>query len=312
MDLTTTLVQVARLYYEENLSQQEIADRLDVSRSLIAYYLKKARLQGIVRIEVVDPTDDRHMQQAEDLRQRFDLEHVFIVPSSHHSSELTRRAVGGAAAHYLDQNLKNGDVLGVGWGRTVKEVTNMLDPEGRRHIDVVPLLGDSSNTSSYTRINEVVLEAAQAFSGNPFFLLAPLLPGSRALRDALIEDAGATEVVSRWDHLTLACVGLGAVPPVRGQFVVADKEVVDDLIQEKAVGDICFRYFDWDGHQFLNTGFEQRIIGVSVDQLRKTASVVVAEGDEKARPLLGALRTGIVSALFIDETLAQAVLAELD
>ncbi len=40
-DLLATLVEVAHLYYEENLSQQEIADRLNVSRSLIALYLKK-------------------------------------------------------------------------------------------------------------------------------------------------------------------------------------------------------------------------------------------------------------------------------
>ena len=41
-----TLVQVARLYYEENLSQQETANRLGVSRSLIALYLQNAREAG--------------------------------------------------------------------------------------------------------------------------------------------------------------------------------------------------------------------------------------------------------------------------
>ena len=52
-----TLVQVAHLYYDENLSQQKIADRLGVSRSLIAQYLKNARETGIVRIQISDPDD---------------------------------------------------------------------------------------------------------------------------------------------------------------------------------------------------------------------------------------------------------------
>ncbi len=41
--------------YEQDLSQQEIAESMGVSRSLIALYLKKAREQGIVRIEVFNP-----------------------------------------------------------------------------------------------------------------------------------------------------------------------------------------------------------------------------------------------------------------
>ena len=49
------LVEVARLYYDENLSQQAIADRLGVSRSSIAHFLQHARETGIVRIEIVDP-----------------------------------------------------------------------------------------------------------------------------------------------------------------------------------------------------------------------------------------------------------------
>ncbi len=52
-----TLVQVARLYYEENLSQQEIADRLGVSRSLIAQYIQRARDAGIIHIQIIDQDD---------------------------------------------------------------------------------------------------------------------------------------------------------------------------------------------------------------------------------------------------------------
>jgi len=50
-----TLVQVANLYYKENLSQQKIADRVGVSRSLIAQYLQRARETGVVKIHISDP-----------------------------------------------------------------------------------------------------------------------------------------------------------------------------------------------------------------------------------------------------------------
>ena len=57
VSVQSRLVQIAHLYYDENLSQQEIASRLDVSRSLIAQYLQHAREAGIVRIQIIDPAD---------------------------------------------------------------------------------------------------------------------------------------------------------------------------------------------------------------------------------------------------------------
>ena len=55
--LIATLVQVARMYYDQELSQQQIADKLGISRSSIALYLRKAREQQIVKIEIKDPQD---------------------------------------------------------------------------------------------------------------------------------------------------------------------------------------------------------------------------------------------------------------
>src|SRR5271157_452493 len=92
LDLTTTLVEVAHFYYEENLSQQEIADRLNVSRSLIALYIKKARDQGIVRIEIVDPKNNLESVSAQS-QEKLSLHHVSVVPSAHNSLTLTRRAL---------------------------------------------------------------------------------------------------------------------------------------------------------------------------------------------------------------------------
>jgi deoxyribonucleoside regulator len=80
-ELTATLVQVATLYYEDNKLQQEIADQLGVSRSLIALYLKRAREQNIVRIQIVNPQD-----QCEDvalaLQDKSGLRSVHVIPQS--------------------------------------------------------------------------------------------------------------------------------------------------------------------------------------------------------------------------------------
>ena len=54
-DRTTLLTQVALLYYEEGLTQREIARRLSISRSKISRLLTEARNEGIVEIKVERP-----------------------------------------------------------------------------------------------------------------------------------------------------------------------------------------------------------------------------------------------------------------
>ncbi len=306
-DLLATLVEVAHLYYEENLSQQEIADRLNVSRSLIALYLKKAREQGIVQITIRDPQNVfQHL--ALQPQERYHLRYAEVVSSAHLSSILTRRALGNAVAQYLDRVLQDGDILGLDWGRTIMEVVNLLAPSRPRQIEIVPLLGESSSTGSYTQLNQIVLQAARAFNATPYFLLVPLLVGSKALRDALMADITTQEVISRWDRLTYACVGIGPIPLIEGQVVYIGQENLSELIRQKAVGNICAHYFDQDG-RVLSQEFKDRLIGISVEQLKSTKNVIAAAGGvEKGRAVAAALRTGLITHLFVDEALARLLL----
>jgi predicted DNA-binding protein (UPF0251 family) len=89
-----TLVQVARLYYEEKLGQQEIANQLGVSRSLIAQYLQKAREQDIVGIEINDPLSSSKKLSGS-IRNKSKLKQVEVVPQAH----LLKR--DGRACHVL-------------------------------------------------------------------------------------------------------------------------------------------------------------------------------------------------------------------
>ena len=48
----TDLVNVARLYYEQGLTQDQVAKRIGVSRPLVSKMLTRAREAGIVHIEI--------------------------------------------------------------------------------------------------------------------------------------------------------------------------------------------------------------------------------------------------------------------
>ena len=50
----------ARLYYQDDLTQQEVAAQLGVSRPAVSRLLSQARRQGIVQIRIVDPCEKNH------------------------------------------------------------------------------------------------------------------------------------------------------------------------------------------------------------------------------------------------------------
>jgi len=309
----TTLIQVARLYYEENLGQQEIANKLGVSRSLIAQYLQKAREQDIVHIEINDPVCNCR-QLSEEIRKIGRLNHVEVVSQAHNSPQLTLRAVATKASQYLKNVMKTTDVFGISSGRSVTEVLDTLALESHRHfdnIDVVPLLGENNNRAVYTQVNQLVLKTVNTLGGKPHFLFAPMMVGTPELRNALLQEEYMKRIAELWDRLTVICVGIGVVPPTPGMIPYIGEEYIPDMIKSGAVGDICGRYFDSTG-KIIESGVEDRVIGVSTDQLHAIRNVVaIAHGSDKAHAVCGAIRTGIVTSLFIDRACANIVAKEL-
>jgi deoxyribonucleoside regulator len=306
--LDAMLVQVAQLYYIENRSQQEIADILGVSRSLITLYLKKAKERGIVNIEIHSP-QDVCASLAQSLATCIGIRRVFVVPTLKNSS-LSRRAVAGEMARFLQDSLKDQDILGLGFGRTMYELPSLLAPNRPRKISVVPLVGESASsyTNSYSQINQIVLQAAQAFEGTPYFLLAPLLVGSPSLCSQLCSDETILSAVQLWDRLTYAVIGIGTVPPLAGEVVYVGEQNLANYIRAGAIGDTCTRYFDRDGN-YLQTDLHNRTIGIKFDQLRQAEHVCVfASGVGKAQAVHAFLKTGMVTELFVDEELAKSLL----
>jgi DNA-binding transcriptional regulator LsrR (DeoR family) len=305
-----TLIQVAQLYYIKNLSQHEIAQQLGVSRSLIALYLKRAREQNIVSVEIINPLD-RCEDLALLLQKRTGISKVNVVQSSLNPA-LTLRAVGASVARYLENLVQDGNLVGLGWGRTIMEVVNQLAPSNPRQIEVIPLLGESSNTGSYTEMNQMVLQAARSFGGQPYFLLVPMVVETKELRIAILRDEAARMVTERWEKLDIACFGIGSLPPAQGQILYIGEENIRRFLEDEAVGDICARYYNLRG-ELIDSPINERLLGIQPRQLHNARiRIVAATGTDKAKAVLGGIRTDLITDLFIDDVLGRAILVELE
>ncbi|MGG3325939.1 MarR family transcriptional regulator, partial [Bacillus velezensis] len=51
-------IEAAKLYYQSDYSQQQIAERLNLSRPTVSRLLQYAKEKGYVQIRVMDPFED--------------------------------------------------------------------------------------------------------------------------------------------------------------------------------------------------------------------------------------------------------------
>ncbi len=305
------LVRASRLYYELGETQSAIAELLGVTRPQVSRLLKRARAEGIVEIRIVDSTHG-DSPAGDVLRQRYGLDAVHLAPTIVGPEDLTRRMVGRLAAQVLHASVRAGLVVGIGDGASVSATTDALcdtlgggPDEAATPIaaTVVPLCGGFWSTGPE---REPYRRVAQALGAQAHGLMAPGLVDDAATRTALLAHAGVRSVLELWDRLDVALFGIGG-PGWNTTTVGPD--IARELDASGAVGEVLVAPFDLEG-RFVCPALRERVIAFEAPRLGGVpAAIGVAAGASKVRPILGAIRAGVVRTLVTDVATAEAVVA---
>ena len=294
---------VARLHYESDLSQVEIARRLGLSTATISRLLRRARDEGIVRIEIRDFTAPEDLTR--ELVKALGLRKAALVETS--EVGLLASLAQPVGTLLKEAGLKDGSVLAIGWGRAIREVIRAGLPS-MPGVITVPATGGMQQPAPHFQISEFVRLAAEQLGGTPQFIHAPYLP-SQEYRDAFINDPTIRDQIALWDRIDAALVGVGlphGVDPVHAGAATSSERA---LVQ--AAGDVIRHYFDEAGNLVPWEG-DERLIAISPEQLRAIPLVIgVAVSPAKAKSIIGAVRARLINAVVTDTATAEAMLAVL-
>jgi deoxyribonucleoside regulator len=310
---TRLMLRAAQLYYRLNLTQDQVGERLGVSRFKVGRLLDRALRESAVRIEIVHPAA-RLVQLEDALVGRFDLRSAVVVDvpptgSAADQELLARERVARAAAIHLT-SLQPTGAIGVSWGRTMLEVAAHLRQGWTSASEIVQLNGAISRSASPTRAQEVVEQFGRTTGAAIRLMAAPAIVGSAELRDALEEDPSVGSTLAAARSARTAVFGMGVLGPdsvhvASGYLSGADLAVLTDA---GAVGDVLGRFLSLDGRIALPS-IDRRTIGLPLEELReKTLTVGVAAGPGKGPIALAALRVGCVNLMVTDEATAVWVL----
>lgn len=296
---------VSRMYYNQDYNQQEIADRLHISRPKVSRLLKQAREQGIVQISVSSPGDNFFVESESALEEKYGLKEVLLIESdTQMPSQTIKREIGSAAANYLLRTVTDGDVIGVTWGTTLQAMIDSLQPKHVEDVHVVQTLGGVGPPEAKAHATDISRRLSQLLNGRLTLLPAPGIVDSTEARSVLLSDRRVKKALQLFSEINIAFVGIGALHTnlvLKKESTEMSTEIQQEILKSNAVGDIGLNFFDSEGN-IVKTSFQKQFIGMTLDELNKVKTVVgIAGGKEKFDAIKGALKGGYINVLITDQ-----------
>lgn len=304
------IVRVAKLYYEEELTQEQIGEQLGLSRVKVNRILQRARKIGVVKITIDAPESDPYdLEHA--LTIKYKLRDAIVVPDAE-DGEALWHALAKGAAEWLVDHLEDGMRVGLGMGRTLSHVPLYFNPPEKINCSFCEVIGGAAETSGGFSNYNVTSKMAELAGGRAEYVYAPSILSSAEACLSFKREPSIADALERARQCDIILQSVGPVNKsallyVHGYF---DEKDLEELRTNGAVGDALGRFFDQSGNPFP-TRLDDQILGITLADLKKVPwSVVVAGGASKVPVIKAALQGNLFSVLVTDTKTAEQLLHE--
>jgi DNA-binding transcriptional regulator LsrR (DeoR family) len=300
------LVEISRLYYERDLTQAEIAGKMNISRPAVSKFLSEARQRGIVKIDIKSPlmSDEALL---EELRRAYGIKGGLVVPAGSADEKLLSKLIISQAALYIETLLPDVSRIGLGWGDTVGRLVDELKIRPaveNKNGCVCPVIGSAPNDIKWYQTNELTRSFAEKTGFTPHYLHAPAFPVTLKNKKLFEDTVEYHEISNRWRELEMVILGVGTYPSVPDQATAA--RFGNLLREKKAAGMLATYYFDGEGN--LIDSKDDIVIRIGLEDLaRVDKAFLIGGGLQKTHAVRATLKTGLVNHLITDDRTAQAL-----
>ncbi len=307
------LSKVSMYYYLEGLKQEEIADKLLLSRPKVSRLLQQALDEGIVNI-TVNPPPNIHHDIEKALEKKYALQEAVVIEAADpNSEESVSMQIGQAAAEYFIRTLRSGDRIGLSWGTTLSAMVRSIPPQSIDDIHIVQLIGGLGYPELEMHANNLCQQIARLLNCRLSLLPAPGVVDSKKVKSVILSDSHIQQTMTLFEKINVAYVGIGSLTSKSHQMgdhtIISDKEMAE-LQEKEAIGNIALRFFDHNG-MHIRSELDDRIIGIEFDQIKQIKRIVgVAGGPQKSELIRAALKGDLINVLITDYETAKSLLKE--
>ncbi len=294
---------IAYYYYKRGLTQEEIAKRVKMSRQRVNRILGDCEALGIVEIHVVG-SQVNTLELEGKLEKRFGLNAARVIGDVNEQN--ITATLGKHAGLYLAEALRDGDVVGFSRGRTLSAMVQQMPMIDRKNLMATQLMGGWNRLHNSEGCDDIVHIFATKMQAAANIMYTPVVVRDAKVRSTIMREPFYTEAYEVVKNCTVAVFGIGTAEDqnLLPSFTPEDCQL---YLDGGAVGEICTRFYDAEGHP-VETSFDERILAISrQDLLRIPLRIGVAGTAKKLLAIQGALKGGYVNVLVTDIATAQAL-----
>ena len=304
------LAKVASKYYEEEKTQSTIAKEMGISRVKVYRLLKEAKSKNIVTITINWPIK-QSLDLEDQLMRTFGLKKAFVIQNQQSLEMQMKAMMGRVVANYLETVLIDGMTMAICMGTTTYEVIQAINPTFRAKIRVAQAVGSLPFKATGKDSSELARMLSEKLGGEVVYLTSPMIANSPEAAQILRNQVDIKNTLDAARNADVVLTGIGRLDSansiqIKSKIMTPDE--VTSLVASGAVGDVLGQIIKEDG-QKMKCDLNERIIGITYEEIKKIpTSIALALGTEKAKAILGVLKSGTVNMICTDAVTASAVL----
>ena len=293
--------EIALLYYKKGLTQQEIANTLQLTRQTVSKLLTEAINEGVVEITVRNPQTERKALETA-LNTAYGVQAI-VCGVSKNQDELRKLATTQTAIGYISQIFKRGNLrIAISWGRSVQAIVRDFPTLQTTGNTVFPMFGATEHEQSYFLPNELARELAVKLGAEVKFAWFPYQLDNENDFALFQRTQYFQRMQNEWNALDIAVIGIGNN---QGFRLLAP----NNPQTHSAIGDVATHFFTREGKLLPSKDYTLRISPTQLQSVKE--KIAVAYGDDKIEAIHGAIKAKFVDTLITDEYTAKKLLDQI-
>lgn len=303
------IVKIATMYYEEGMTQSEIARKRGVSRSLISKIIVEAKREGIVEI-VINSSSVYTAKLERELEEKYQLKNAIVIDTFNLNKDEIKKIASQQAGLYLKKIAPQYKKIGLSWGNSLRGLVDSFPYTNHQEATILPLIGGLSDDYFEIQSNQLSYDLARKMRAKAKYLYSPALVSNSLIREELSNNNAIQSILEAGKEVDLALIGISSLDQesnMRRLGFLSEEDVID-LRRHNAVGVINSYFYDSEGNETAND-INKNVIGLNLEAMKKIPDVMtVVYGDQKVDAIRVALESGMLNIIVTTDTIAEGVL----
>jgi len=311
-DSGNIIFKILKYYYVDDLSQAEIASKLNISRVAVSRYISRAKGEGLIEHKINYPKNfsfERNEELEKEFIKKYGLKECIIVSSKASLTE-TLIELSNELEKLFGKIIRDHTIIGVGWGTTLDKIIEYIDIRKKKNVKVLPLVGGYGRVFDNIHSNNIARILAKKFNGISYMVHIPAILDTKEIKESILKDSAAKEIyrLAKRVEVALLCMSDLSKESTLYKKKQLDEEDIYYLKGLEVIGDINFVFLDREGNFVPNEISDRQAMLFPTEQMKTTNYVVgVAIGERKVEIIRAVLKGKLINILMTDEETAKLV-----